>query len=55
MAVGACCAQLLYMRQTLSDYGLNFTQMPLYYDSEVAIKMALKTGDHGHAKHIQVK
>ena len=29
--------------------------MPLYCDSEVAIKMALKTGDHGHVKHIQVR
>ena len=55
IAAGACCAQLLYMRQTLSDYGLNYTQMPLHCDSEAAIKMALKTGDHGHAKHIQVR
>ena len=55
MAPGACCAQLLYMRQTLSDYGLNYTQMPLYCDSEAAIKMTLRTGDHGHAKHIQVR
>jgi hypothetical protein len=55
MAAGACCAQLLYMKQILSDYSLFYSEIPLYCDSESAINMALDKGDHGHVKHIEIK
>jgi hypothetical protein len=29
VAAGACCAQLLWMKQTLSDYGCKFSKIPL--------------------------
>ncbi|XP_072148493.1 secreted RxLR effector protein 161-like [Setaria viridis] len=40
VAVGACCAQLLWMKQTLSDYGCEFRKIPLLCDNESAIKLA---------------
>ena len=55
MVAGACCAQLLYMRQTLRDYGHSYIEIPLYCDSTSAINMALNEGNHGHAKHIEIK
>jgi hypothetical protein len=30
IAAGHCCAQLLWMRQTLRDYGYKLTKVPLY-------------------------
>jgi hypothetical protein len=37
VAVGACCAQLLWMKQTLSDYICEFSKIPLLCDNESAI------------------
>jgi hypothetical protein len=40
IAAGHCCAQLLWMRQTLRDYGYKLTKVPLLCDNESAIRMA---------------
>jgi hypothetical protein len=40
VAVGACCAQLLWMKQTLRDYICKFSKIPLLCDNESAIKLA---------------
>jgi hypothetical protein len=34
------CAQLLWMRQTMEDYGIHFDKVPLLCDNESAIKIA---------------
>jgi hypothetical protein len=39
IAAGACCAQILYMKQTLLDYGV-LDEVPLLCDNESAIKIA---------------
>ena len=31
---GSCCAQVLWMKQTLKDYGINVKNVPLYCDNE---------------------
>jgi hypothetical protein len=36
----SCCAQLLWMKQTLLDYGVKFDCIPLLCDNESAIKIA---------------
>jgi hypothetical protein len=38
IAVGHCCAQLLWMRQTLRDYGYKLSKVPLLCDNESAIR-----------------
>ncbi|GKC38719.1 hypothetical protein Tco_1051103 [Tanacetum coccineum] len=33
VALSASCAQVMWMRTQLKDYGFNYNRMPLYYDS----------------------
>jgi hypothetical protein len=40
ITAGSCCAQLLWMKQTLKDYGINKKMVPLYCDNESATKIA---------------
>ena len=40
IAVGAYCAQILYMKQTLLDYGVVLEKVPLLCDNERAVKLA---------------
>ena len=37
IAMGSCCAQILYMKQTLLDYGLEIGSVPLLCDNQSAI------------------
>ncbi|KAK1621249.1 hypothetical protein QYE76_026766 [Lolium multiflorum] len=39
VAAASSCAQILWMRQTLRDYGLEYSKVPLFCDSESAIKI----------------
>jgi hypothetical protein len=40
IAAGACCAQILYMKQTLLDYGVVLEKVPLLCDNESDVKIA---------------
>jgi hypothetical protein len=51
IAAGHCCAQLLWMRQTLRDYGYKLTKVPLLCDNESAIRMADNPVEHSRTKH----
>jgi hypothetical protein len=55
IAAGHCCAQLLWMRQTLRDYGYKMTKVPLLCDNESAIKMADNPVEHSRTKHIAIR
>jgi hypothetical protein len=46
IAAGHCCAQLLWMRQTLRDYGYKLSKVPLLCDTESAIRMADNPVEH---------
>jgi hypothetical protein len=46
IAAGHCCAQLLWMRQTLRDYGYKLSKVPLLCDNESAIRMADNPIEH---------
>jgi hypothetical protein len=54
VAAGACCGQLLWMKQTLKDYGCHFTHIPHLCDNESAIKLANNSVCHSHTKHIDI-
>ncbi|MCL1415154.1 hypothetical protein M3J43_24330, partial [Escherichia coli] len=54
IAAGHCCAQLLWMRQTLRDYGYKLTKVPLLCDNESAIRMADNPVEHNRTKHIAI-
>jgi hypothetical protein len=55
VAAGACCAQLLWMRLTLRDFGCNFSKVPLLCDNESAIKLANNPVNHSRTKHIYIR
>jgi hypothetical protein len=55
IAAGHCCAQLLWMRQTLRDYGYKFSKVPLLCDNESAIHMADNPVEHSCTKHIAIR
>ena len=54
IAAGACCAQILYMKQTLLDYGVVLEKLPLLCDNESAVKLANNLVQHSHTKHIDI-
>ncbi|GJW60373.1 hypothetical protein Tco_0109708 [Tanacetum coccineum] len=39
IAMSGCCAQILWMRSQLKDYGFDFNKIPLYYDNKSAIAL----------------
>jgi hypothetical protein len=55
IAAGHCCAQLLWMKQTLRDYDYKLTKVPLLYDNESAIRMADNPLEHNRTKHIAIR
>ncbi|GJT77655.1 retrovirus-related pol polyprotein from transposon TNT 1-94 [Tanacetum coccineum] len=40
IALSGCCAQILWMRSQLTDYGFKFNKIPLYCDNKSAIALA---------------
>jgi hypothetical protein len=55
VAAGQCCAQLLWMRQTLRDFGYNLSKIPLLCGNESAIRMADNPVEHSRTKHIDIR
>jgi hypothetical protein len=55
IAAGACCAQILYMKQTLLDYGVVLKEIPLLCDNESAVKLANNPVQHSRTKHIDIR
>jgi hypothetical protein len=55
IAAGHCCAQFLWMRQTLRDYGYKLTKVLLLCDNESAIRMADNPVEHSRTKHIAIQ
>ena len=39
IATGLCCAQILWIKQTLSDFGLSFEHVPIKYDNTSVISI----------------
>jgi hypothetical protein len=55
IVAGHYCAQLLWMRQTLRDYGYKLNKVPLLCDNESAIRMADNPVEHNRTKHIDIR
>src|SRR4051812_16535280 len=54
IAAASCCAQLLWMRQTLKDYDVTCDKVPLLCDNESAIKIAHNPVQHSKMNHIEI-
>jgi hypothetical protein len=55
ISAGACCAQILYMKQSLLDYGVVIDRVPLLCDNESAVKIANNPVQHSRTKHIDIR
>jgi hypothetical protein len=55
VAAGSYCAQLLWIRQILKDYGYSMNHIPLLCDNESAIKIAYNPSEHSRTKHIDIR
>jgi hypothetical protein len=51
----SCCAQLLWMRQIIKNYGYTMNQVPLLCDNESVIKIAYNPCEHSRTKHIDIR
>nr|GEX86142.1 retrovirus-related Pol polyprotein from transposon TNT 1-94 [Tanacetum cinerariifolium] len=55
VSLSACCAQVLWMRTQLTDYGIHFDKIPMYFDSKAAIAILSNPVQHSRTKHIDVR
>ncbi|GJZ38745.1 hypothetical protein Tco_0585308 [Tanacetum coccineum] len=53
--MSGCCAQILWMRSQLTDYGFAFTRIPLYCDNRSAIALCCNNVQHSRSKHIDIR
>nr|GFA50916.1 retrovirus-related Pol polyprotein from transposon TNT 1-94 [Tanacetum cinerariifolium] len=54
IAMSVCCAQILWMRSQLTDYGFDFNKIPLYCDNRSVIALCCNNVQHFRSKHIDI-
>ncbi|GKB24240.1 hypothetical protein Tco_0863641 [Tanacetum coccineum] len=55
IAMSGCCAQILWMRSHLTDYGLGFNKITMYCDNKSAIALSCNNVQHSRSKHIDIR
>ncbi|GJT68414.1 retrovirus-related pol polyprotein from transposon TNT 1-94 [Tanacetum coccineum] len=55
VSLSACCAQVIWMRMQLLDYGFRFNKIPIYFDSKSAIAISCNPVQHSRTKHINIR
>nr|KYP45855.1 Copia protein [Cajanus cajan] len=55
IVVGSCCAQILWMKQQLSDFGLSLDHTPIRCDNTNAINLSKNPVLHSRTKHIEIR
>nr|GEX89300.1 retrotransposon protein, putative, unclassified [Tanacetum cinerariifolium] len=55
MVLSASCAQVMWMRIQLQDYGFNYNKILLYCDSQSAIAISCNLVQHSRTKHIHTR
>nr|GEV52674.1 hypothetical protein [Tanacetum cinerariifolium] len=55
IAMSGYCAQILWMRSQLTDYGFVFNKIPLYYDNRSAIALCCNNVQHLRSKNINIR
>nr|GEU62958.1 uncharacterized mitochondrial protein AtMg00810-like [Tanacetum cinerariifolium] len=54
IALSGCCAQILWMRSQLTDYGLGFNKILMYCDNKSAISLCCNIVQYSRSKHIDI-
>ncbi|RVW63069.1 Retrovirus-related Pol polyprotein from transposon RE1 [Vitis vinifera] len=55
IAAGLCCAQILWMKQTLSDFNLIFEHVPIKCDNTSVINISKNPVQHSRTKQIEIR
>ena len=55
IAAGRCCAQILQMKQTLEDYDLFYTHIPILCDNTSTINLTKNPVCYSRTKHIEIR
>ncbi|GKA00798.1 retrovirus-related pol polyprotein from transposon TNT 1-94 [Tanacetum coccineum] len=55
IALSGCCAQILWMRSQLTDYGFGFNKIPMYCDNKSAIALCCNNVQYSRSKHIDIR
>nr|GEZ52380.1 hypothetical protein [Tanacetum cinerariifolium] len=55
IALSGCCAQILWMRSQLTDYGLEFNKISMYCDNKSVIALCCNNVQHSRSKHIDIR
>ncbi|GJS28027.1 retrovirus-related pol polyprotein from transposon TNT 1-94 [Tanacetum coccineum] len=55
IALSGCCAQILWMRSQLTDYGFGFNKIPMYCDNKSAISLCRNNVQLSRSKHIDIR
>ncbi|GKF07970.1 hypothetical protein Tco_0042194 [Tanacetum coccineum] len=54
VSLSACCAQVIWMRTQLLDYGYKYNRIPMYCDSKSAVAISCNPVQHTKIKHIDI-
>ncbi|GKB00916.1 retrovirus-related pol polyprotein from transposon TNT 1-94 [Tanacetum coccineum] len=55
VSLSACCAQVIWMRTQLLDYGYKYNRIPMYCDSKSGIAISCNPVQHSKTKHIDIR
>ncbi|GKC54921.1 hypothetical protein Tco_1077666, partial [Tanacetum coccineum] len=55
VSLSACCAQVIWMRTQLLDYGFRYNKIPMYCDSKSTIAISCNPVQHSRTKHNNIR
>ena len=54
IAAGSCCAQILWIKQQLSDFGVTLHNIPIFFNNISAINITKNHVQHSRTKHMRL-
>ncbi|GKE61503.1 retrovirus-related pol polyprotein from transposon TNT 1-94, partial [Tanacetum coccineum] len=55
VSLSACCAQVIWMRMQMLDYGFRYKKILIYCDLQSAIAISCNSVQHSRTKHINIR
>jgi hypothetical protein len=55
VSAASCCAQILWMKNQLLDYGIKYSKTPIFCDNTSAIAISNNPVMHSKTKHIDLR
>jgi len=55
IVLGSFCAQILWLKQKIEDFGIKINKVPLLFDNTSAINLTKNQIEHSRTKHIEIR